>query len=107
MFPLPHRRAALTPSGVEPMKFPFAATCCAIALWSVQPAASEPSYFDLLKIKRACDADIQTLCKGVAVGEGRILACLSKQADKVSAGCKAAAEPYRDKAAQLSTTAPE
>ncbi len=89
------------------MKFLFAATCCAAALWSAEAAASEPSYFDLLKIKRACDADIQTLCKGVAVGEGRILACLSRQEDKVSAGCKAAAEPYRDKAAQMSTNAPE
>lgn len=83
------------------------AIACAAALWSAQAAAAEPGYFDLLKIKRACGGDVQALCKGVAVGEGRILACLAKQADKVSAGCKAAAAPYRDKAAQLSTATPE
>jgi hypothetical protein len=35
-----------------------------------------------------CEADITTLCKSVAAGEGRILGCLEKNDAKVSQRCK-------------------
>jgi hypothetical protein len=37
-----------------------------------------------------CEADITTLCKNVAAGEGRILECLEKNDAKVSKRCKGA-----------------
>lgn len=38
--------------------------------------------------RAACKADYELYCKGVAPGGGRVLACLSKQNDKLSAACK-------------------
>ena len=35
----------------------------------------------------ACQTDILNLCSKVAIGDGRILACLEKNKEKVSAGC--------------------
>jgi hypothetical protein len=35
-----------------------------------------------------CEADITTLCKSVAAGEGRLLQCLEKNEAKVSKRCK-------------------
>ena len=32
--------------------------------------------------------DYETFCKGTIPGGGRVLACLSKQGDKLSAACK-------------------
>lgn len=38
----------------------------------------------------ACKQDVQSLCKDVKPGEGRIVACLKANREKVSGGCKAA-----------------
>jgi Cysteine rich repeat len=37
----------------------------------------------------ACMGDYEKYCKGVAPGGGRIIACLSKQSDKLAPACKA------------------
>ena len=37
-----------------------------------------------------CGADIQTLCSDVAVGEGRLLACLEENDEQVAGSCKKA-----------------
>ena len=37
-----------------------------------------------------CGADIQTLCSDVAVGEGRLLACLEENEEQVDDSCKKA-----------------
>ncbi len=37
-----------------------------------------------------CEADIETHCSGVAMGEGRILMCLEENAEEVSSSCKQA-----------------
>lgn len=37
----------------------------------------------------ACTADYQKFCAGVSPGNGRALACLSKQKDKLSPACRA------------------
>jgi hypothetical protein len=38
--------------------------------------------------RAACKDDYNKLCKGTLPGGGRILACLSKQGDGLSAACK-------------------
>ena len=45
-----------------------------------------------------CKAEIETYCKNVTVGEGRVLACLYAHEDKLSARCEYA---LYDAAAQL------
>jgi len=38
--------------------------------------------------RAACKADYDKFCKGTMLGGGRVLACLSKQHDRLSDGCK-------------------
>jgi hypothetical protein len=38
-------------------------------------------------LKKACDKELKTFCKGVKPGEGRILACLYAFEDQVSGKC--------------------
>jgi hypothetical protein len=38
--------------------------------------------------RAACKGDYDTFCKGTMRGGGRVLACLSKQHDKLSDACK-------------------
>jgi hypothetical protein len=38
--------------------------------------------------RTACQGDYGKFCKGAAPGGGRIIACLNKQGDKVSAACR-------------------
>lgn len=41
-------------------------------------------------LAQECKTEIQTLCSDVEMGDGRILACLDEQSEKVGAGCKKA-----------------
>jgi len=38
--------------------------------------------------RSACMGDYEKFCKGVEPGGGRIIACLSKSSDKLTANCK-------------------
>jgi hypothetical protein len=38
--------------------------------------------------RNACMGDYERYCKGVKPGEGRIIACLSKENEKLSPACK-------------------
>jgi hypothetical protein len=38
--------------------------------------------------RSACMADFEKYCKSVTPGGGRIIACLSKQSDKLAPACK-------------------
>lgn len=38
--------------------------------------------------RSACMGDYEKFCKGVAPGGGRVIACLSKSIDKLTAECK-------------------
>lgn len=38
--------------------------------------------------RAACKGDYDTFCRGTMPGGGRVLACLSKNNDKLSAACK-------------------
>ena len=41
-------------------------------------------------VAQECETEIQTLCRDVALGEGRILACLDEHAEEGGDGCKKA-----------------
>jgi len=53
-------------------------------------------------VKKACNKELTTFCKGVQPGEGRILACLYAFQDRVSGKCEYA---VYDAAAQLEQAA--
>lgn len=59
---------------------------CEYALYDsavqLERAVSALSY-----VVNECSADITSICPGVEAGEGRILACLEKNEEKVSARC--------------------
>ena len=52
--------------------------------WSA-PAKAEEGPFE--KLGAVCGEQIESLCPGVAIGKGRILACLEKNQDKLSKEC--------------------
>ena len=45
--------------------------------------------------RAACKGDYDKFCKGTLPGGGRVLACLSKQHDKLSDGCKKVVDPQK------------
>ncbi|WP_394043233.1 hypothetical protein [Roseixanthobacter liquoris] len=55
----------------------------------VSASAQTISYADAAGLlAQSCGKDIETLCKGVNLGNGLIRQCLDAKADKVSAQCK-------------------
>lgn len=61
----------------------------ASAFHSGAASAQTLSYADAVtKLADDCGADIQKLCKGLNLGNGRIADCLQQNAAKVSATCK-------------------
>lgn len=58
----------------------------AAAVLSAAPAAFAQ---ELTAAQRdACMGDYEKFCKGVMPGGGRIIACLNKEADKITPACK-------------------
>ena len=55
------------------------------ALGSVPAAAGAPSLAD--QVKEGCKAELESHCKEVTPGEGRLLACLYAYEDKLSSRC--------------------
>ncbi|MEQ1951217.1 cysteine rich repeat-containing protein [Mesorhizobium sp. CN2-181] len=45
--------------------------------------------------REACAADYQKFCSGVAPGGGRVLECLAKQKDKLTAACQKVIETHQ------------
>jgi hypothetical protein len=52
------------------------------------------------KLAGACDDDIETLCKGVRPGRGRIQRCLEQHKDELSAGCVEKLKADKERRAQ-------
>jgi hypothetical protein len=82
------------------MRKMIAGTIVVGALFMSGRAQAEDSLAD--KVKKACNKELSTFCKGVVPGEGRILACLYAFEDKVSDACEYA---VYDAAAQLEQAA--
>ncbi|HWK94393.1 MAG TPA: cysteine rich repeat-containing protein [Pseudolabrys sp.] len=57
------------------------------ALSSLPLAAASAQEFSAEQ-RAACSADYNSFCKGTMPGGGRVLACLAKNTDKLSAACK-------------------
>ena len=82
------------------MRKMIAGSIVVAALFMAGRAQAEDSVAD--KVKKACNKELSTFCKGVVPGEGRILACLYAFEDKVSDACEYA---VYDAAAQLEQAA--
>jgi Cysteine rich repeat len=59
-------------------------------LIAVLLCASETAFSQELTAEQrsACMGDYKKYCKGTTPGGGRIIACLSKSSDKLTAGCR-------------------
>jgi hypothetical protein len=91
--------AAAKPAAPAPAK-PAAAPKPAVA--AAPPAAApapapavssqpkQPTIQEAVLVRRFCTVDYQTLCKGVRVGGGRVIKCLSDNQPALSPGCKEA-----------------
>jgi Cysteine rich repeat len=55
----------------------------------INPSAKAPLAF--------CKADAETLCSGIAPGDGKIIACLKQHKDEVSVGCAKALKAMKAK----------
>jgi len=51
----------------------------------------------LVYVTSECDDDVKKHCSSVTLGEGRLLACLDKNADKISQRCTLALKGIRNK----------
>ncbi len=71
-------------------RFGFLALLIALSLLSSLTAQAQTmSFADAAeKFVAACGKDIDSHCKGVNLGGGKMKACLSKNADTISARCK-------------------
>ena len=45
---------------------------------------------DFAKVREACHADVERLCKDIKPGDGRLRECLRSHHDELSDGCKGA-----------------
>ncbi len=62
---------------------------CEYALYDAS-AQLERAVNAIVYLDRECTDDLRSLCKDVPAGEGRLLACLQKNEDKLSQRCKQA-----------------
>lgn len=53
----------------------------------IVPASAQERLLDAFRIGRACTADIERLCSGIAPGGGRIKACMKEKVGQLSSGC--------------------
>jgi hypothetical protein len=54
------------------------------------PATHQPKLGEAILIRRFCAMDFKVLCKGVQVGQGRVVQCLANNAAALSPGCRQA-----------------
>jgi hypothetical protein len=68
--------------------------CMAASAWGDTPPPPPPPP-PAPNVMEACKHDVQTLCAGIAPGEGRIKACLKTNHQSLSPGCKEAIRERR------------
>jgi hypothetical protein len=61
----------------------------ALDLLAMSSAMAQPSLDNIAKtVKDGCQAELNTYCKAVSPGEGRVFACLYAHSDKLSGHCE-------------------
>jgi hypothetical protein len=58
-----------------------------VAVFFAWGAPANAGEAPLEKLRAACGGEIEKLCSTVMLGEGRLLACLEENKDKISEGC--------------------
>ncbi|MBC2712748.1 MAG: hypothetical protein HGJ94_17695 [Desulfosarcina sp.] len=64
----------------------FIGIVLSVLLLAAMPASAEKSLVE--SVANGCKAELQTYCKDVTPGDGRILACLYAHGDKLSGQCE-------------------
>ncbi len=72
-------------------KIPGWALAASVGLMLSAPAMAQQGS----QLRQACRADYRSLCAGVQPGGGRIAACFSANADKLSTPCRQALQAAR------------
>ena len=62
---------------------------CGYALYQAATLLEQVS-MAIAYVARECETEIETLCGDLMVGEGRILACLNENEEKIGEGCEKA-----------------
>jgi hypothetical protein len=70
----------------EPMKRMILAAIVLVVALEQAAATEEQLIFDYEAIV-ACQSDAEKFCKGIALGEGRIAACIKQNVLKLTPGC--------------------
>jgi hypothetical protein len=60
--------------------------CCMMLMFAMNASAAEKGLVET--VMEGCKAEMQTYCKDVTLGEGRMLACLYAHEDKLSGRCE-------------------
>jgi hypothetical protein len=84
------RRNGVTPATHDQLKIGKEVQMLRAVLIAALLCASEAAFSQELTAEQrsACKGDYQKYCKGTTPGGGRIIACLSKSSDKLTAGCR-------------------
>ncbi|MBN1545611.1 MAG: hypothetical protein JW902_03025 [Syntrophaceae bacterium] len=67
--------------------------CCLALIFAGMVCAAEHGPVET--VVKGCDQEINSYCKDVTPGEGRLIDCLDKNMAKVSARCKQAIQDVR------------
>lgn len=73
--------------------FLIAAMC---GVW-LAPAGHAETQSELSQLETYCLPDMERLCPGVPVGEGKVKACLEKHREEISVGCAEALKRLKTK----------
>lgn len=90
--PKPAPKAVAAPARPTPPVVPAPATPAAVAPAAPPPptATHQPKLGEAMLIRRFCATDFKVLCKGVQIGQGRVVQCLANNAAALSPGCRQA-----------------
>jgi outer membrane biosynthesis protein TonB len=86
--PAPAPKAAAAPA--RPAAPAVAPAVAPAAVTPAPPVTHQPKLGEAILIRRFCAMDFKVLCKGVQLGQGRVVQCLASNAAALSPGCRQA-----------------
>lgn len=88
----PAPKAAAAPARPAPPAVPAPAAPAAVTPAPPPPPATthQPKLGEAILIRRFCTTDVRVLCRGVPLGQGRVVQCLANNAAALSPGCRQA-----------------